>query len=196
MLNQAHTARMSDLPSPAATDRLFFALRPDANAASHIGPVADALRTAHGLRAPVLAAPRWHVTLCFLGDFAGVPPGVLDASIRAGAGLDGAGAFDVVFDRAGSFEGRRSRRPLVLRGGDEALSTLAAFRARLAAALADAGVPFDDRPYVPHLTLLYDTTAVADQPVAPVTWRADAFELVRSRIGHGVHDVLGRWSLL
>lgn len=187
---------MPDPLVPAPTDRLFFALRPDANASSHVGPVADALRTAHGLRSAVIPATRWHVTLCFLGDFAGVPPAVLAAAEAAAGTLDGADAFDVVLDRAESFAGRPGRHPLVLRGGDDVLGGLLGFRLRLADALRANGLAFDNRPYVPHLTLLYDSRSVVLQPVAPVTWRTDGFELVRSRIGRGKHEVLGRWALV
>ena len=185
---------MSEPPVPAATDRLFFALRPDANASSHVTPVAHALRTAHRLRGAVVPAARWHVTLCFVGDFAGVPPDLLAALQAAGTAPAGEPAFDVVFDQAGSFESGSPRRPLVLRGGD-ALADLVGFQSRLVGVLGAHGVALPTRPYVPHLTLLYDRVAVPLQPVAPVAWRADGFELVRSRIGRGRHDVLARWPL-
>ena len=53
------------------TDRLFFALFPDAEAAMQIAGLARSLREEHGLHGQPLREDRLHVTLHHLGDYAG-----------------------------------------------------------------------------------------------------------------------------
>ena len=51
------------------SDRLFFALFPDAAAVVQIEELIGRLRREHGLRAKALRADRFHVTSHFLGDY-------------------------------------------------------------------------------------------------------------------------------
>ncbi len=52
-----------------------------------------------------------------------------------------------------------------------------------------------ERPYTPHVTLLYDAACVDETTVEPVRWTAREFVLVHSLIGQGKHVTLGRWPL-
>jgi 2'-5' RNA ligase len=72
---------------------------------------------------------------------------------------------------------------------------------QLEAGLDAAGIPFDRRPYVPHITLLRkaDCNPKIENPaVAPIRWLARDFVLVRSslRSGGALYEQMGRWPLL
>ncbi|MCD7097371.1 2'-5' RNA ligase family protein [Stenotrophomonas sp. MMGLT7] len=182
-------------------ERLFFALMPDAAAIEAIGTELDALRRSEPLSARPLLPQRLHVTLHHLGDFAGIPPSVLEGAHRAAAQVD-VGAFDVRFDRVGSFGGRPRRHPLVLRGGGAEAApaagadnvSLFALQRELGLRLARAGLGHDDA-FVPHLTLMYDALQLPDRPVAPVCWRVRDFVLIRSFLGQTRYQFEGRWPL-
>src|SRR4051812_40197437 len=92
----------SSLPGMEAevktTDRLFFAIFPDADTAAHIVRTALALRSRLGLTGKVLLPQRFHVTLHHVGDHAGLPPQLVARAIEAG-GLTRLPAFPLSFDR-------------------------------------------------------------------------------------------------
>lgn len=179
---------------PAPTDRLFFALFPDAAVAARIAGLGERLRRAQGLRGRVLAEERLHVTLHHLGDHAGVPADVVAAACAAAAAVDAA-PFEAVFDRVESFAGRARRRPLVLRG-DAGVAGVAQLQSRLGDAMRRHGLARHvDARFVPHLTLLYDDRAVDAQAIEPVGWRVRGFALVHSLLGRSTYRVLARWPL-
>lgn len=189
-------AAQSSLPGfapPAATDRLFLAVFPDPATAARLAALAADQCARHGLRGKPLLPGRLHVTLFHLGDWAGLPPGVVDATMKAAARVRAA-PFEVVFDRVASFDGRRDRLPFVLRceGGNTALR---AFRAELGGLLREAGVVPAGSGFEPHVTLAYDARKVAAEPVAPIGWRVDEFVLVHSLLGRARHVRLGGWPL-
>lgn len=182
-------------PAPPDTDRLFFALLPDAPAIARIEGLIAELRHEHGLKGKALGASRFHVTLLHLGAFPGVPRALVDAACAAVLALSVIPAFKLGFDRVGSFSRRPSNMPLVLLG-DEDVIAAKAFQQALCKAMARAGE--DDggaAPYTPHLTLLYDDTHVAPRAIDPIAWTSNEFVLVRSLIGQGRHEVLARWTL-
>jgi 2'-5' RNA ligase len=183
------------VPAPPNTDRLFFALLPDAPAIVRIERLIADLRQDHGLKGKALGAPRFHVTLLHLGAFPGVPRELVDAACAAVQALTAIPTFKIGFDRVGSFSRRPSNMPLVLLG-EEGVIAAKAFRQALCKAMARAGE--DDggaAHYTPHLTLLYDDTHVARRAIEPITWTVNEFVLVRSVIGQGRHEVLARWPL-
>ncbi len=177
---------------PGATDRLFFAVQPDAAAAAQADALAQALVQQHGLRGRPLGVGRYHVTLAFLGDHVGLSDALLDQATAAGDAL-AQPAFDVVLDEARSFA-RGQGLPLVLCGHGAGVRGLEQLAAGLRAGLEPFGLA-ERRTYRAHLTLLRDDRALAAQPVAPVAWRATEFVLVRSLIGQARHEVLRRWPL-
>ena len=64
-----------------------------------------------------------------------------------------------------------------------------------------ADIPFDQRKYVPHITLLRkaDCSAQMTNPASvPIRWPARDFVLVNSslRSGGALYEQLGRWPLL
>jgi 2'-5' RNA ligase len=180
--------------APRPTDRLFFALYPDASTAAQIAVLAQQLRTEHGLQGKPLKPERFHVTLHHLGDYAGLPPDLVAAARVAGASV-AAAPFDVTFDRVASFTSAPRNRPFVLRG-DGGLAALMAFQQNLGEALKKTVLGRWAKPgFTPHLTLLYDDRSVPEQAVTPVSWTARELVLVHSLIGQTVHLPLARWPL-
>jgi 2'-5' RNA ligase len=184
-----------DLVEPAEpVDQLFFAILPDAAAAGEMSRLAQRLCGEHRLRARPLAAERFHVTLFPLGSYAGVPSHIVAMATEA-AGSLAAPPFRVTFDSAMSFSRNAGKKPLVLQGG-EGLAALLEFRAQLALAMAKAGFGgLSKSKYTPHVTLLYDEHAVAEQAVPPIGWTVSELVLVHSLVGLTRHERLGTWPL-
>jgi len=178
---------------PRLSDRLFFAIYPDAVSAARIARLAQTLRVKHGLNGNPFKTERFHVTL-HLGDFPGIPQDVVAMSAKAAAAVKMA-PFDIEFDRASSFGGRRGGRPFVLCGTD-GIAEVTLLHAELGALLAITGVEGRlERQYTPHLTLLYDDRNVAPQTVESIHWTVREFVLVHSLLGRTQHTPLGRWQL-
>jgi RNA 2',3'-cyclic 3'-phosphodiesterase len=147
------------------------------------------------LKANPLGAERFHITLHYLGEYAGLPQGIVAEAIRVAATI-AMPQFEVTFDRALSFHGRPGNRPFVLRGCD-GLITLEAFHGVLGAALHKAGLTGGGAKsrYTPHVTLLYDDSLTLERAVETVTWTVREFVLVHSLVGRTVHVPLARWPL-
>ena len=180
--------------APKPTDRLFFAIFPDADAAARIARLAQQLRGEHGLHGTPLKPERFHVTLHHLGDYAGLPPHIIAMAGEAAAAVV-TPPFEVAFDRAASFSSAPRNRPFVLRGG-AGVAALTAFQQALGMAMGKVGLERWAKPvYTPHVTLLYDGRSVAEQAIAPIRWTAHEFVLVQSLIGQSRHVPLARWPL-
>jgi 2'-5' RNA ligase len=178
----------------APTDRLFFALFPGADVAGRIAGLAREQCARHGLRGKPLLVDRFHVTLFHLGDWAGLPPAIVDAAGRAAAQLR-ADPFDVRFDEVASFVGRQDKKPFVLKSRD-GNAVLHDFHARFARLLGAAGLAQAAKErFEPHVTLAYDSRAVPAETVDPISWRAGEVVLVHSLLGRTRHIALGRWPL-
>lgn len=180
--------------APRPTDRLFFAIYPDAAAAAQIARLAQQLRAEHGLQGKPLKPERFHVTLHHLGDYAGLPQDLVAAACGAAASL-AAAPFDITFDRVASFTSAPRNRPFVLRGAD-GLAALMAFQQSLGEALKKTVLGrWAKAGFTPHVTLLYDDRSVPEQAVTPVSWTARELVLVHSLIGRSLHVPLARWPL-
>ncbi|MDR3451342.1 MAG: RNA 2',3'-cyclic phosphodiesterase [Rhodoferax sp.] len=180
--------------APRPTDRLFFAIFPDADAAARIAQLAQHLRDEQGLKGRPLAPERFHITLHHLGDYVGLPQGIVAAASDAAATV-AMPPFEVAFDRAESFFGRPRNRPFVLRAGD-GVAALRVFQQTLGEAMKKTGLGRWVEPqYTPHVTLLYDDRHVAEQPIETIGWRVHEFVLVHSLLGQGLHVPLARWPL-
>ncbi len=196
-LESPQGARVSDqfslFDTPPVTDRLFFAIFPDPATAAGIAQRADQLRATRALKGRPLAPERFHVTLHHLGDHAGIRRDIV-AMAREAADAVATPSFEVTFDRAASFH-NGGNNPFVLQGG-EGLEALKAFQRDLGLTMARAGLSkLVDKSFTPHVTMLYDQRLVAEEPIAPVTWRVDGFTLVHSLLGRTEHVPLQRWSL-
>lgn len=175
------------------TDRLFFAIFPDADTAARIARLARQFCDRHELKGPPLEAERFHITLHHLGDYVGVPRGTVAAAVESAQAVSTA-PFDLVFDRVASFQGRPGNRPLILRGGG-GVAALAAFQRDLGVAMTKGGLGRKaERNFTPHMTLLYDDHEI-DEPLAePIGWTAREFVLVHSLLGQTRHIPLARWK--
>lgn len=177
-----------------ASDRLFFAIYPDAAAAGRIAALGAALRADLGLTQPPFPLERLHLTLLMLGDHAGLPPDLVAQAVQAAQSVRQA-PFEVDFDRAASFPRRVPARPFVLLA-HRGVQALGALREALEGALEAAGyAPMHERAFRPHLTLQYDPRTVAERPVEPVGWTVRELVLVHSLLGRSRHVPLARWPL-
>ncbi len=183
-------------PEPQLTDRIFFAVLPDAGAVARIHQLTAELKAAHAMRGRAIADTRLHATLCNLGDFPGMPDSLVARAGQAAASVAAATApFAVSFDVAQTFVNRSRNRPFVLTGGD-GVTGLGSLYKSLAMAMLKAGLPAYPPSYTPHVTLLYDDVTAPPQAVVPVEWTVRELVLVHSHIGQNLpYTALGRWSL-
>lgn len=177
-----------------SVDRLFFAAFPDRAAAERIARLAFGLRARHRIRGLPLRRERFHVSLCLVGNYYGLPPGLLAQLREAVAGIT-ARPFTVMFDRVKSFSGRAGHRPLVLCGG-EGTAGLEMFQDKVRRAVAGAGFRHSTSPaFHPHVTLLYGDHDLPEQPVEPISWTVRELVLVHSLHGQTMYHPRGRWLL-
>ena len=171
-----------------STDRLFFAVLPDAETAGQIAERTARWRTDHGLRGRPLKPEHLHVTLFHVGDDAGLPPSELIEALVERAAAVAMPAFRVEFDRVMSF----NNGAFVL-SGDESTIGLEVLQQRLSDALDPS--PRPARRFVPHVTLLRDQRRIAEQPVERIGWTAREVVLVHSLLGQTTHRHLARLPL-
>lgn len=177
----------------ALTDRLFFALRPDAATVARIEALRGRLCAEQGLTGRLLKPEHFHITLYHLGDFTRFPQAIVDRAMAAAATVQ-APPVELVLDQALSFKRREPKnQPCVLLAG-EPLVALQEFRARLVGALKAAQL-YRYASFKPHLTLAYDNFSVVPQPVDPIGWTAREFVLVNSLLGKTEHQVLASWPM-
>jgi len=173
--------------------RLFFALRPDADALRAIEQQAQTLSGASLMRGKWLSPVKYHLTVRFLGDFREADDIVVRAA-DAAADMR-SGTFQCAFDRIASFPSR-FKPPCVLRCTPDSEAALQALAAELGRALARAGLGeyLETRPYLPHLTIAYGDLALpAALPIATICWNVDSFVLIDSNAGE--HRQIGCWTL-
>ena len=168
---------------------LFFSIFPGEADAEALAHLAGTLRTEHGLTGKPLLPHRLHVTLHDLGGYTELPQEIVSAAMRAGDAL-AFDAFEVVFDSALSYP---SSGTYVL-SGDAGTYQLVAFHQALGDAMRDQGLRVK-RGFTPHMTLVYDRHPVAKHPIEPMRWVAQEFVLIKSHVGKGLYDLLGRWPL-
>jgi RNA 2',3'-cyclic 3'-phosphodiesterase len=173
-----------------ATDRLFFAVRPDLETAAEIAERTKRWRVDHGLTGKPLKPEHLHVTLFHVGDDDTPPPDELIDALAERAAAVSMPAFRVEFDRVMSFGGGA----FVLGGDDDRLIGLHVLQQRLSDAL-DAS-PGPARRFEPHLTLLRDEQRIAEQPIEPISWTAREIVLVHSLLGQTIHRDIVRVPLL
>lgn len=183
-------------PPPKLTDRIFFAVAPDATAIANIGALTATLKAQHGMQGRPIADAKLHCTLCNLGDFAGMPDALIArASAAASALAEVTPPFVARFDTAQTFVNRARNRPFVLAGGDGVVGITNLYR-NLAGALLKAGISGNPHSYTPHITLLYDDVTAPPESVAPVEWTVREFVLLHSHIGQArPYNVLARFRM-
>ena len=184
---------------PELTDRLFFALFPPADVATRITGLLNELCARHDLHGHPVTTARLHVTLHHIDDYAGLPPDVVRAALKAGEAL-AASTAAVAFDEVASFASNPRKPMLVLRSSDGAPGVVALQQAlgkTINRYLPKVRLP---AKYTPHITMLYGDARhgdmrQAEQRVEPISWRASEIVLVHSLLGKSQHIPLARWAL-
>ena len=117
---------------------------------------AELRRVAGEMRAFALQGTRWanvdgaHLTLRFIGStLPDAAPPLGEAVVRA---AEGVAPFELLLGGAGVFPSRGAPRVLWV-GVGGALDALTTLRNNIENALAEAGVPNDERAFAPHVTL-------------------------------------------
>jgi RNA 2',3'-cyclic 3'-phosphodiesterase len=174
--------------------RLFVAVDPPADAAAHLAEFVGRLevaRPAEPGRSTRLAEPsRWHVTLAFIGEVEpDRPDAAATALVRAGAA-----ATDSIRIRvAGGGRFGRRRFTILWAGLTGDIDDLVTLSGSVRRELRRARVPFDHKPFKPHLTLarpgdrlseerMRSDLAALDTYVGP-EWTVDAVRLYSSELG-------------
>jgi 2'-5' RNA ligase len=189
-LRQLHAGFGRAMPWREATDRLFFAVRPDLETAAEIVERTMRWRADHGLTGKPLKPEHLHVTLFHVGDDDTPPPAELIDALAERAATVTMPAFRVEFDRVMSFGGGA----VVLGGDDDRLIGLHILQQRLSDAL-DAS-PGPAQHFAPHVTLLRDKQRIAEQSIEPISWTAREIVLVHSLLGKTIHRDVVRVPLL
>ncbi|MGE5453486.1 MAG: 2'-5' RNA ligase family protein [Acidobacteriota bacterium] len=181
---------------PLPLINLFFALKPDEQAAMQSAEVARLLGREQGVEIKQDRIDRFHVTLFHVGHFQGeIPASTLAAASACAQFAAEVQSFPVVFDKVASFSGRSGNLPIVLRGA-ERCDALMRFQSGLDDRMKRAGLVHGESRghFTPHLTLFYGRT-VAERAIEPIGWRATELVLLSSVHGAGLHRPEGCWPL-
>jgi 2'-5' RNA ligase len=138
-------------------------------------------------RVRLTPAERWHVTLAFLGEVADERRADVE---RALTDIPASGPFTLRLAGGGRFGNGRSAAVWAGVQGD--LGALTDLHAAIRAALDEHGLPYDDRPLTPHLTIAYTRENVLLDGYLGPQWTVDEFVLVRSL---GGYQNLRAWRL-
>lgn len=125
---------------------------------------------------------RFHCTVLPLGDGRDIPAARLDRLIAIAAALS-LDPFHISLHTL-------SRNALI--GKARGVRTL---RTLFKQGLANAGMPVPGYDAEPHLSVAYGNAPERRKAIAPISWIAEEFQLVRSIYGQGRHEELGRWPL-
>ncbi len=175
---------------PKRPERLFFAVVPELEASLQIGRMVDGFIAERELKGARIRADRLHISLHHIGDYKRLKSATVYAAKLAGDAVS-ARPFDMEFHAAETFDTGRDRRPLVLLGQGDALF---AFQEILGSAMQKNGLrPAGD--FKPHMTLLYGSTKVPQQPIDPIRLHVKGFTLIHSEVGRTKYNLLHRWSL-
>ena len=165
----------------AASERLFVAV-----------PLTEQARQEIIARLPVLPGrivppQNWHFTLRFLGATNAATRDRLIAELRR---THLGSRFSISFGALGAFP-RANRARILWLGVDEGAGRLVSIAESVESAVRRAGLPAEERPFKPHLTMsrIEPTRSVADvlssQPPIEVKMPVIAVALVRSQLGKG-----------
>lgn len=160
--------------------RLFIALWPTPATRTAVAAAQQALHWPAGARR--VAASDLHLTLAFIGavpqeqlGYVGQVAGIPSARIR------------LTLDRLEVWKGGT----LVLRP-TRVPAAIVGLQARLTASLQACGVPFDARPFAPHVTLGRKAQGIVEVAGPPVPWRSTGHVLALS--AGGCYRVIARFA--
>lgn len=179
--------------------RLFVALMPPAEALAELRAATEALHAELGPALRWTRPEQWHLTLAFLAEVD--DPTRAELAGRLGRVAARAAPLTLSIGAGGRFGDRVLW--VRVRGDTDRLRRLAG---SVRAAARRSGLPVEDRPYRPHLTLARSSGADLRAAVGRLagfegtSWTASRLHLVRSRLGAGpgrtaLHEPVGHWSL-
>ena len=142
--------------------RLFVGLQPSEEFRSALSVLQSRLQAA-GIAANYLDPSNLHMTLAFIGEWPEDVTGILPPVEQP---------FSLILSRIGLFPEAK-----VIWAGTEASEPLNRLAERVRSILSAAGVPFDPKPFVPHITL-------GRKPIVPA-----AFDLSEIVIPYAVMTV-------
>ncbi len=178
------------------TQRVFFALWPEADVAAALHATAQAVHANCGGR--IMRPDTLHLTLAFLGDVDAAQLGAAQEAATDVAGKVGPGDTAMVLDRLGCWGHNR----IVWAGCGETPLLLAALADALAQQLRGRGFRLDARPFAAHVSLLRNARCdVALPSLAELPWPVRDFVLVASAPAPQLepkrphYRVLRRWPL-
>lgn len=149
--------------------RLFFALWPDETVRRCCARLAKSISRSGDK--PV-RPENLHMTLVFLGSIDAPTEALV---IQAASAITAPG-LSIAFDRLNYW-----RKPRIVcltgRADDAGLDSLVS---ELTAIPRTFGIPVDERPFTPHVTLIRKATALNTIEFEPIIWQADTFCLVES----------------
>jgi 2'-5' RNA ligase len=171
------------------TDRLFFAVRPDAETVEAICSARRKLCERAGLTGPEVPPEQLHVTLWRVGDYV-VPPTAedIDGIVRR-AGMIEMPPFRLSFRCAKSL----GRGALVLCGG-RGSAQLEKLSIRLRNALTPPGAE-RKRAFLPHMMLMRSEMLLPERRIREIGWTVREIVLVHSLLGKATHRPVGRLPL-
>lgn len=150
------------------TMRLFYALWPDDATRTEL------MRLQTSFHGRLTRYENLHVTLAFLGE----QPATLLPALKDILDHLPSSPVTLTLDRLGYFPKKR----IAWVGMHDAPDALFTLQSKLAQALAQQGVSFDNRAsFKPHVTLARDATPPPDLVFEPITWQANQVALVQSK---------------
>jgi 2'-5' RNA ligase len=167
--------------------RLFFALWPDDEVRARLAHWSRELHALCGGR--TIPAGNLHLTLAFLGSVKNARV----AEIERAASEVAPRAISLVLDQPGYWKHNR----IAWAGASVVPAELEALVADLRGALARAGVGFDGKGFVSHVTLLRDAREPKENPaLEPIDWKLGGFALIQSvALPRGSrYEVLKSWE--
>ena len=171
-----------------ATQRLFFALWPDAATSDALATLAQQVAAESGGRPT--APGNVHLTLAFLGD----QPRRIARELSAAAARISAPSFDLVLDSVDSWR----KNAIAWAGVQSVPPPLVELQQKIARSLLVSGLEPEERPFAVHVTLARRITVAVRHPLAPpLVWHVTAFALVASELdAKGArYRVLSSWPL-
>jgi RNA 2',3'-cyclic 3'-phosphodiesterase len=172
-----------------ATQRLFFALWPDASTSDALATLAQQVAAESGGRPT--APGNVHLTLAFLGD----QPRRIARELSAAAARISAPSFDLVLDSVDSWH----KSAIAWAGVKIVPLPLVELQQTIARSLQVSGLEPEERPFAVHVTLARRITAAVRHPLAPpLVWHVSAFALVASELdaAGARYRVLSSWPLI
>lgn len=171
----------------AATVRLFVAVPVPSAVRQRVDTAIGGLRDRY--RDLRWARPEgWHVTLAFLGQVDERRVGDVEAAVEEAVTAVGVGPVELSVDDAGHFK----RRVLWLGLEARPRGGLRDVGSTIQRTLIAAGLPCDEKPVHPHITLARSRGrsrlprgVVEEVPAVEVSWTADSVHVLRSHLGKG-----------